>query len=70
MRGVRRARVMYCKPGGQPGGVGVETLEGSPTRISLAGTDDINMSRVDSETFCPGVHFPKASLANFGRKFH
>ncbi len=40
MRGVRRARVMYCKPGGQPGGVGVETLEGSPTWISLAGTDD------------------------------
>ncbi len=26
--GVRRALVMYCKPGGQLGGVGVETLEG------------------------------------------
>ncbi len=26
--GVRRALVMHFKPGGQPGGVGVETLEG------------------------------------------
>ncbi len=28
MSGVRRALVIYCKPGGQPGGLGVETLEG------------------------------------------
>ncbi len=35
MRGVRCVRVTYCSPGGQPGGLLVETLEGVLTRRTI-----------------------------------